>query len=144
MALARLLVIEGPDLGTEFEVPLRGGGIGRGEGNVVQLSDLAVSRQHCVLELRDGAMCLVDEGSRNRTLVNGQAITVHRLGAGDEIVVGKTRMAYLPQESPTLPRHAGRVTMEVGSRELMSMVAAGAPGEARARRHLASIAALGD
>ena len=36
MALARLVVIEGPDLGQEFEIPLRGGGIGRGEGNVVQ------------------------------------------------------------------------------------------------------------
>ena len=39
MPLARLVVIDGPDLGVEFEIPLRAGGIGRGEGNVVQLSD---------------------------------------------------------------------------------------------------------
>src|SRR5207245_385126 len=45
-------------------------------------------------------------------------------------------------------RQAGRVTMEVSSAELLSVAAAtgggGGSGEARARRHLASIAALGD
>ena len=30
MSLARLVVIEGPDAGREFELPLRGGRIGRG------------------------------------------------------------------------------------------------------------------
>src|SRR5690349_12115291 len=127
MALARLVVIEGPDLGAEFEIPLRGGGIGRGEDCVVQLSDLAVSRMHCLLDLRDGAMSLVDDSGRQRTLVNGRAITVHRLDAGDEIAIGKTRLAYLPEEGGVaLTRQAGRVTMEVGSRELMAMVG-GAP-----------------
>ena len=44
MSLARLVVIEGPDAGREFELPLRGGGVGRGEGNLVQLTDPTVSR----------------------------------------------------------------------------------------------------
>ena len=38
MSLARLVVIEGPDAGREFELPLRGGGVGRGEGNLVQVN----------------------------------------------------------------------------------------------------------
>ena len=144
MPLARLVVIEGPDLGVEFEIPLRGGGIGRGEGNIVQLSDPAVSRQHCGLELREGALCLVDEGSRNRTLVNGQPVTVHRLAAGDEIALGKTRLSFLPADGgAAVVRHTpGRVTMEVGSRELMAL---GVPGrDEPSRRHLAALAALGD
>jgi transcriptional regulator with GAF, ATPase, and Fis domain len=143
MALARLVVIEGPDLGTEFDVPLRGGGIGRGEDNLVQLSDLAVSRQHCRLELREGAIVVVDDSGRPRTLVNGRPVEVHRLAAGDEIAIGKTRLAFVAGDSGALTRQAGKVTMEVGSRELMAMVT-GAPGEQRARRLLAALAALGD
>ncbi|MCL4227882.1 MAG: sigma 54-interacting transcriptional regulator [Myxococcales bacterium] len=144
MPPARLIVIDGPDLGREFDIPARGGGIGRGDDNAAQLTDPAVSRAHCSLEPRDGALCLVDEGSRNKTLVNGQRVAVHRLEAGDEIVVGQTRMTFLPADgvAVTRPASAARVTMEVGTRELMSL--AGAPGEARARRHLAALAGLGE
>jgi DNA-binding NtrC family response regulator len=150
MGLARLVVIEGPDLGTEYDIPLRGGGIGREPGNVVQLSDPSVSRSHCTLEFRNGALVLLDSGSRNRTLVNGEPVSVHRLQPGDEIAVGNTRLAYLPRESegtgprPSLP---GRVTMEVGSRELWQMRIPGAIArgpEDRARGQLASLARLGD
>jgi DNA-binding NtrC family response regulator len=150
MGLARLVVIEGPDLGTEFDIPLRGGGIGREPGNVVQLSDPSVSRSHCGLEFRNGTLFLIDSGSRNRTLVNGQPVSLHRLQAGDEIAVGNTRLAYLPREDgqaaarPSLP---GRVTMELGSRELWRMRLPGAMPhgpEDRARGHLASLARLGD
>ena len=150
MGLARLVVIEGPDLGTEFDVPLRGGGIGREPGSVVQLSDPSVSRSHCGLEFRNGTLVLIDSGSRNRTLVNGQPVSVHRLQAGDEIAVGNTRLAFLPREDalasarPSLP---GRVTMELGSRELWRQRLPGASPhgpEERARGHLASLAGLGD
>jgi DNA-binding NtrC family response regulator len=150
MGLARLVVIEGPDLGTEFDIPLRGGVVGREPGSVVQLSDPSVSRSHCTLEFRNGALVLIDSGSRNRTLVNGEPVSVHRLQAGDEIAVGHTRLAYLPREGesaaarPSLP---GRVTMEVGSRELWQMRLPGAMArgpEERARGHLASLARLGD
>jgi DNA-binding NtrC family response regulator len=146
MALARLVVIDGPDLGRAFDVPMRGGWIGRGEGAVVQLSDPAVSRQHSTIELRDGALCLVDDGSKNRTLVNGHPITVHVLVAGDEVMVGKTRLAFVPADGGVaVTRQAAKVTMEVGSDELLSLAAVPTSGsEARARRHLASIAALGD
>jgi transcriptional regulator with GAF, ATPase, and Fis domain len=142
--LARLIVIDGPDLGREFDIPVRGGGIGRGDDNAAQLSDPAVSRRHCSLEPRDGALCVVDEGSRNKTLVNGQPVTLHRLEAGDEIAIGQTRLAFLPADgvAVTGARAAGKVTIEVGTRELMAL--AGAPADARARRHLASLAQLGE
>ena len=149
MGLARLIVVEGPDLGREYEIPVRGGGIGREAGNMVQLSDLSVSRSHCTIELRDGKLTLVDGGSRNRTLVNGQPITAHILIDGDQITVGQTRLAFLPREESVADARRGkpsRVTMEVGSRELFSAETLGlAPGEhGRARRHLAALAQLGD
>ena len=56
MALARLIVIEGPDRGREFDITVRGGGVGRGEDNAAQLTDPSVSRLHCSLEPRDGGL----------------------------------------------------------------------------------------
>jgi DNA-binding NtrC family response regulator len=130
----------------EFTVPLRGGQIGRGEDSAVQLSDPAVSRAHCALELRDGRMALVDAGSRNRTVVNGQPITVHVLQAGDEIAIGKTRLTYLPPEGLSPPEaRPSRVTIEVGSGELLRIGRERASGQSgRAQRHLAALARLGD
>src|SRR5688500_1282638 len=145
MGLARLVVIEGPDVGSEFDLPMRGGGVGRGDDNVVQLSDLAVSRRHCEIEWRDGGFVLVDAGSRNRTLVNGKPITRHPLEQGDEVAIGKTRLAFLPAEGGLAVLRQGmpsRVTMEVGSGELLRAAAA-AGRDHRAARYLASLAGLG-
>ena len=146
MGLARLVVIEGPDTGHEFDIPMRGGAVGRGEGSAVQLSDLAVSRHHCTLELSGGQFVLVDAGSRNRTLVNGQPITRHVLVQGDEIAIGKTRMAFMPIEGGLAMLRQGlpsRVTMEVGSGELLRAAAVATGVDQRAARHLASLAGLG-
>jgi DNA-binding NtrC family response regulator len=146
MGLARLVVIEGPDTGHEFDIPLRGGAVGRGEGSAVQLSDLAVSRHHCTLELSGGQFVLVDAGSRNRTLVNGNPITRHLLVQGDEIAIGKTRMTFVPIEGGLAVLRQGlpsRVTMEVGSGELLRAAAAASGVDQRAARHLASLAGLG-
>jgi DNA-binding NtrC family response regulator len=146
MGLARLVVIEGPDTGHEFDIPMRGGAVGRGEGSAVQLSDLAVSRHHCTLELSGGQFVLVDAGSRNRTLVNGSPITRHVLVQGDEIAIGKTRMSFMPVEGGLAMLRQGlpsRVTMEVGSGELLRAAAAATGVDQRAARHLASLAGLG-
>jgi len=143
MSLARLVVVEGPDAGREFELPLRGGGVGRGEGNLVQLTDPTVSRQHGMIELRDGAICWVDDSGKPRTKINGVTATTHRLEAGDEIVLGATKLAFLPVDGVALTRASSHVTMEVGSRQLLALsVTSGS--EDRARRHLAAIAQLGD
>src|SRR5262245_19710531 len=136
MSLARLVVIEGPDLGREFELPLRGGGVGRGDGNLVQLTDPMVSRQHGLIELRDGALCWIDDSGKERTRINGKPPVHHRLEAGDEIVIGATKLAYLPVDGVAVTRASSHVTMEVSSRALMALTG----GDDRARRHLAAIA----
>ena len=140
MSLARLVVIEGPDAGREFELPLRGGAVGRGDQCLVQLTDPAVSRLHGMIELREGAMSWIDESGKTRTLINGQPAVAHRLSAGDEIVLGTTKMAYVPVDGVAVTRASSHVTMEVGSRQLLSLIGA----DDRARRHLASVAQLGD
>jgi two-component system, NtrC family, response regulator AtoC len=138
MSLARLVVIEGPDLGREFELPLRGGKVGREEGCLVQLTDPTVSRHHGLFDMRDGSLCYVPE---KRSLVNGREVTaVHRLESGDELVVGATKLAYLPVDGVAITRASSNVTMEVSSRQLLALTGR----DDRARRHLAAIAGLGD
>ena len=139
MSLARLVVIEGPDAGLEFELPLRGGGVGRGDGNLIQLSDPTVSRQHGSIELRDGALCWITDSGK-ATLINKQVVTTHRLEAGDMIELGGTKLAYLAVDGVAVTRASSHVTMEVGSRQLLALTG----GDDRARRHLAAIAQLGD
>ncbi len=140
MSLARLVVIEGPDAGREFELPMRGGEVGRGDSCLVQLTDPTVSRNHGTIALRDGAMAWVDDSGKTRTLINGQPATTHRLEAGDEIVLGNTKMAYLPVDGIAVTRASSHVTMEVNSRSLLALVGI----DDRARRHLVSLANLGD
>src|ERR1700742_2725191 len=100
MSLARLVVIEGPDAGREFDLPLRGGGVGRADDNLVQLTDPKCSRKHGAIELRDGALCWVDDAfdpAHPRTLINGRPdAALHVLVPGDEIVLGATRLAFVP------------------------------------------------
>jgi DNA-binding NtrC family response regulator len=142
MALARIVVIEGPDVGREFDLPLRGGGVGRGDGNLIHLSDPSVSRQHGRIELRDGALWWVDEGGKGRTLVNSKVCDLHRLSAGDEIVIGQTRLVFVPHEGVAMTAGASHVTVELSTRQLLSL--ATAPADQRAYRSLAGVAELGD
>nr|MDQ3368423.1 FHA domain-containing protein [Myxococcota bacterium] len=146
MSLARLVVIEGPDAGREFELPLRGGGVGRGEGNLVQLTDPMVSRNHGLIELRDGALCWVDDSGKPRTHINQHPVTLHRLEPGDEILIGATRLAFLPVDGVAVTRASSHVTMEVSSRQLLAFRSTPGAGTAddRACRHLAALAQLGD
>jgi transcriptional regulator with GAF, ATPase, and Fis domain len=138
MSLARLVVIEGPDLGREFELPLRGGKVGREDGALVQLSDPTVSRQHGLIDMRDGALCYVPD---KRTLINGAEVSgAHRLESGDELLIGSTKLAYLPVDGVAITRASSNVTMEVSSRQLLALTGR----DDRARRHLAAIAGLGD
>ena len=162
MSLARLVVVEGPDSGREFELPMRGGVVGRGEGALVQLTDPTVSRQHGLIELRDGQLCWVDDSGKPRTMINGVPAALRSLEPGDEVVIGATKLVFVPVDHRAPPfgsagspgvaglgdgvavtRAASHVTLEVGSHQLAALTG-GDPVDQRARRHLAAIAALGD
>jgi transcriptional regulator with GAF, ATPase, and Fis domain len=117
--------------------------VGRGDGSLVQLTDPTVSRQHGMIELRDGALCWVDDSGKARTLVNGKPTALHPLEAGDEIVIGATKLVFLPVDGVAVTRASSHVTMEVGSRQLHALTRSDT-GDHRASRHLAALADLGD
>jgi hypothetical protein len=69
--------------------------IGRRPDSDIFLDDVTVSRDHALLVRRGHEWYLDDCGSLNGTYVNRQRIESHRLQDGDELQVGKYKLAYL-------------------------------------------------
>ncbi len=69
--------------------------IGRTPDATVFLDDVTVSRNHALLVRRRDGLYIDDLGSLNGTYVNRRRIESHRLEDGDEIQVGKYKLAYL-------------------------------------------------
>ena len=69
--------------------------LGRHPNNSIQLLDKIVSKEHCILEQRDGVFILRDLGSLNGTYINGERVRGEQgLKHGDEIALGSTRARY--------------------------------------------------
>ena len=89
MATVTFLVLEGVDKGRVYRqltVPVT---IGREEGNALRLNDERVSRYHAKVQTEDGDVILTDLESTNGTRVNGSAIQIRRLRAGDQVSIGR-------------------------------------------------------
>jgi hypothetical protein len=69
--------------------------IGRRPDSDIFLDDVTVSRDHALLVRRGGDYYLDDCGSLNGTYVNRRRIESHRLSHGDELQVGKYKLAFL-------------------------------------------------
>jgi len=69
--------------------------IGRRPDSDVFLDDVTVSRDHALLVRRADDWYLDDCGSLNGTYVNRARIESHRLQDGDELQIGKYKLAYL-------------------------------------------------
>jgi pSer/pThr/pTyr-binding forkhead associated (FHA) protein len=90
MALITLRILDGADRGRVFAdapTPLT---IGREEGNPIQLNDERISRFHLKIQEDQGKTVLTDLQSTNGTKVNGEAVQIAILRAGDVIAVGRT------------------------------------------------------
>jgi hypothetical protein len=68
--------------------------IGRRPDSDIFLDDVTVSRDHAILVRRGEDYYLDDCGSLNGTYVNRRRIESHRLSDGDELQVGKYKLAY--------------------------------------------------
>jgi hypothetical protein len=91
---AELRIEGGPDTGHTFRVgdhPLR---IGRSPDNDLILRDPATSGHHARLERRGSQWFVVDLGSTNGTLVNGEPIQERELKHKDEIKIGQNTVAF--------------------------------------------------
>ena len=72
--------------------------IGRHPAQDIQLLDRVVSKEHAVIEFRDGAYWALDSGSRNGTYLNGHQIEGGKqLKNGDEITIGSTTLTFEAQ-----------------------------------------------
>src|ERR1700684_205808 len=78
--------------------------LGRHPNNTIQLLDKIVSKEHCILEQRDGQFILRDLGSLNGTYVNGERVRGEiLLKHGDDIALGSTRARYDAGSGAPLP-----------------------------------------
>jgi hypothetical protein len=68
--------------------------VGRRPDSDIFLDDVTVSRDHALLVRRGGDYYLDDCGSLNGTYVNRRRIESHRLTDGDELQIGKYKLAF--------------------------------------------------
>jgi hypothetical protein len=98
VAHGAVLVIRSGGGRTGESFPIEGGEritIGRRPDSDIFLDDVTVSRDHALLVKRGEEWFLDDLGSLNGTYVNRQRIESHRLADGDELQIGKYKLAYL-------------------------------------------------
>jgi hypothetical protein len=69
--------------------------VGRRPESDVFLDDVTVSRDHALVVRRGSEYHLDDCGSLNGTYVNRRRIDSHRLVDGDELQIGKYKLAFL-------------------------------------------------
>lgn len=94
----RLQVAAGPLADTTYllnEGEIR---IGRDPSNSLAISDLSLSRRHCVLSRSNDRYMIRDLDSRNGTFVNGTAVSEAGLNHGDQISVGESVFVFLLKE----------------------------------------------
>lgn len=101
--------------------------IGRDAGNDVVLNEKLASRQHCVLEVRDGNFRIRDLKSSNGTWVGENRIIEASVDFGDVIRIGKTRLRLLPDE--VVGKKGKKVPTAVVVEDAPEELPSSAPGE---------------
>ncbi len=92
----RLLVIDGPDRGTEAIISDGTAMIGSHEDCALRLSDPAVSRRHLAIELLGKKVRVKDLSSKNGSRYLGSRFEAIELNLGSTVELGTTRLALLP------------------------------------------------
>lgn len=81
--------------GEAFELGGEQTRVGRSPEADVFLDDVTVSRNHALLVRRRDGVYIDDLGSLNGTYINRRRIESHKLADGDELQIGKYKLAYL-------------------------------------------------
>lgn len=81
-----------------FVLRRRSTSLGRAIDNDIVIQEPEVSRYHARIDYVGGSFEIVDLGSTNGTSVNGTRIDRARLGDGDEVLLGTTRLELLPYQ----------------------------------------------
>jgi pSer/pThr/pTyr-binding forkhead associated (FHA) protein len=70
--------------------------MGRGQNCSLPLDESLASREHASITFENNSYWLVDQGSRNGTMLNGEKVTAKKeLRDGDEIVIGTTHLKFV-------------------------------------------------
>jgi Nif-specific regulatory protein len=72
--------------------------VGRDPSNSLAISDLSLSRRHCLFCQEEDGYKIRDLDSRNGTFVNGGVVSERRLNHGDQISVGESVFVFLLKE----------------------------------------------
>jgi pSer/pThr/pTyr-binding forkhead associated (FHA) protein len=88
--------------------------VGRKVGKDLVVADPRVSRDHALITSEDGQFCVVDQGSKHGTFVNGERVQRKTLERNDRVEFGVRDVAYVVFH----PRHATDNT----AREFLSQI----------------------
>jgi len=91
---AQLNIESGPDAGNNHRAGDAALRVGRSPDNDLILRDPATSGHHARVERRGQQFWIVDLGSTNGTLVNGEPIQEKELNHGDRITVGQNAVSF--------------------------------------------------
>ncbi|HKV87200.1 MAG TPA: FHA domain-containing protein, partial [Candidatus Dormibacteraeota bacterium] len=91
---AELSIESGPDAGHSHRASDHAVRLGRSPDNDVILRDPATSGHHARLERRGDQYWIVDLGSTNGTLVNGEPIQEKQLNHGDRVTIGQNAVQF--------------------------------------------------
>ena len=98
--------VSGVLAGQEFEVNAAGSFIGRDESlSQIIVADPRISKRHLWIGVRDGAVTIVDQDSRNGTFVNdprSERVTEATLNSGDTVILGESDVARFEYLANTL------------------------------------------
>ncbi len=83
--------------------------VGSGPDNDLVLSDRAVSKRHCRIELTEDGVLVQDLGSRNGTWVDGMRVVNARIGAGNSVRIGRTDLHVVARGSRGDARDVGLI-----------------------------------
>jgi hypothetical protein len=93
---ARLVALSPPFQGRSFPIVLFPAVIGRGSECEVFLDAASISRQHAVVEEKDGRFRIRDLGSRNGIRLRDQPVHEAVLNPGDVVTVGDIQLRFDP------------------------------------------------
>ena len=83
--------------------------IGRSLAADIRFDDPTVSRRHALIVRQPDGLRVVDDRSLNGVFVNGSRVDGKALRDGDEIIVGRYRLAFV-----TVPATAGALAADTG------------------------------
>lgn len=107
--IAEIIIVDGPDAGIRFRVETERIAIGRGRNDNLQLRDVAVTREHLLVEWNADADChvMIQNGDSftafNGILASQNAGVRHQLADGDQIQIGGTTLRYFRASTTVRP-----------------------------------------